>query len=144
MAEPLNVERDRMVHAVVVPETLRVVLNVSQFDEVVAFYREVLGLPAVGGWDRGPADRGALLEVAYGGVVEIVGHGSAFTTPRYTDMALAIELEDRQRVDEWCRRLRSKGVLVSEPVARSWGHYSMSLRDPVGVEVVPYADLTDE
>lgn len=36
-------------------KTLRVVLNVSQFDEVVTFYRDLLGLPLVGDWNAVPA-----------------------------------------------------------------------------------------
>jgi catechol 2,3-dioxygenase-like lactoylglutathione lyase family enzyme len=126
-----------------VAKTLRVVLNVSQFDQVVTFYRDLLGLPLVGGWDRGPSDQGALLQVAEGGVVEIVGHGPGFTTPGYTDAAIAIELEGRQSVDALHERLLRASVSVSEPVERSWGHYSITLRDPVDVEVVLYADLLE-
>jgi catechol 2,3-dioxygenase-like lactoylglutathione lyase family enzyme len=124
------------------PKTLRVVLNVSEFDDVVAFYRDVLGLPIVGGWDRGSDDRGALLRAAEGGVVEIVGHGPGFATPWYADLAVAIELEAREGVDAMHERLSVAGTPVSAPVEQPWGHYSVTVRDPVGVEVVCYADLT--
>jgi catechol 2,3-dioxygenase-like lactoylglutathione lyase family enzyme len=127
-----------------VAKTLRVVLNVSQFDEVVTFYRDLLGLPLVGDWERGPGDRGALLQAAEGGVMEIVGHEPSFITPRYADVALAIQLEDRQSVDALHERLLSAGASVSDPVERSWGHYSITLQDPVAVEVVLYADLLEK
>ena len=123
------------------PVTLRVVLNVSSFGEVVTFYRDLLGLPVVGGWDGGPDDRGALLQVADGGVIEVVGHGPCFSTPRYTDLAVAIELEDRQRVDALYRRLTSAGASTSEPAEQPWGHYSTTVRDPVDVEIVLYTHL---
>lgn len=120
---------------------LRVVLNVSEFAEVVAFYRDVLDLPVVAGWDRGPRDRGALLQVAEGGILEIVGHGPGFRTPRYADLAVAIELADRQRVDAMHQRLSGAGASVGTPAEQVWGHYSLAVRDPVGLEVVLYADL---
>ena len=123
------------------PKTLRVVLNVSEFDQVVAFYRDLLGLPLVGGWDRGPTDRGALLQAAEGGVVEVVGHGANFVAPRYADVAIAIQLEDRRSVDRLHEQLRSAGASISQPVLQSWGHYSMAIHDPVDVEVVLYAEL---
>jgi uncharacterized glyoxalase superfamily protein PhnB len=72
--------------------------------------------------------------------VEIVGHGPGFATPRYDDVVVAIELEDRARVDAMHRRLATTGAVVSAPVEQSWGHYSLSLRDSVNVEVVLYAE----
>jgi catechol 2,3-dioxygenase-like lactoylglutathione lyase family enzyme len=124
-------------------KSLRVVLNVSRFDTVVAFYRDLIGLPMVGGWDRGIADQGALLEVAPGGVVEIVGHGADFTTPSYADLAIAIEFEGPEKVDAMHQRLTLAGVLIRQPTYQSWGHYSSSVRDPVAVEVVLYAEVAD-
>jgi catechol 2,3-dioxygenase-like lactoylglutathione lyase family enzyme len=115
-------------------------LNVRDFDDVVAFYRDVLDLAVVGGWDRGPSDRGALVQVTNGGVVEIVGHGADFKTPNYTDMAIAIEVDNRHQVDARYRRLISAGVDVSTPARQGWGHYSTSLRDPVDLEIVLFAD----
>jgi AcrR family transcriptional regulator/catechol 2,3-dioxygenase-like lactoylglutathione lyase family enzyme len=123
------------------PRTLRVVLNVAAYDEVVAFWTGVLGRPRTGGWDRGPADRGALVEVAPGGVVEIVGHGPDFVTPSYADLAVAVEVGDRAAVDAMAVRLKERGVPASEPAEQSWGHYSLSLRDPAGVEIVVYAGV---
>jgi catechol 2,3-dioxygenase-like lactoylglutathione lyase family enzyme len=124
-------------------KSLRVVLNVSRFDAVVAFYRDLIGLPVVGGWDRGIADQGALLEVAPGGVVEIVGHGADFTAPTYADLAIAIEFDRPEQVDVMHQRLTVAGLSVSEPARQTWGHYSTSVRDPVAVEVVLYADVDE-
>ena len=119
---------------------LRVVLNVADFDAVVAFYSFVLRLAVSGGWDRGPTDQGALIEVAPGAVVEIVGHGPSFATPDYGDAAIAIEYANPAEVDEQYGRLRELGLPVDAPKHRSWSHYSMNIRDPVGVEVVVFAE----
>jgi catechol 2,3-dioxygenase-like lactoylglutathione lyase family enzyme len=122
------------------PLSMRTVLNVADFDTTVQFYTAVLGFPVVDGWDRGPADRGAIVEVVPGGRVEIVGHGPGFAVPRYHDDALAVQLADRGEVDAWHARLTAAGVTAGPPVVQSWGHYSMSLRDPVDLEIVLYAD----
>ena len=124
------------------PKTLRAVLDVAEFDQVVAFYRDLLGWPVVGGWDRGPQDRGALVQVSAGGVLEVVGHGPDHRTPRNAGLVLAVELDDADGVDALHRRLREAGVPTSAPVRQPWGHYSASLRDPVGTEIVLYAELT--
>jgi uncharacterized glyoxalase superfamily protein PhnB len=124
------------------PKTMRFVLNVADFDAVVDFYKEALGFASCGGWDRGRADRGALLQIAPGAVVEVVGHGPSFRGPRYYDDAIAVELDDREEVDRYHQRLVSAGLRVSSPTLQSWGHYSMSLRDPVELEIVLFADVT--
>ncbi len=46
-------------------------------------------------------------------------------------------------VDLMRERLVSAGTPVGEPVLHAWGHYSISVRDPVEVDVVLYADVTD-
>jgi catechol 2,3-dioxygenase-like lactoylglutathione lyase family enzyme len=119
------------------PKTLRVVLNVAAFDDVVAFYRDLLGLPLVGGWDRGPTDRGALLQVADGGVVEVVGHGDTYATPDYAEMVIAIEVTGPEEVEALHRTASTSHphAIVAAPVHHSWGHYSFSLRDPVNLEI---------
>jgi catechol 2,3-dioxygenase-like lactoylglutathione lyase family enzyme len=121
-----------------VARTLRVVLNTSRFDDVVAFYRDALGLPVVGGWDRGPADRGALVEVAPGGVLEVVGHGPL--RPPDPPPVIAVELGSGTDVDAAHDRLAAAGVPVTPPVLRSWGHRSVTVHDPMGTEVVLWAE----
>jgi catechol 2,3-dioxygenase-like lactoylglutathione lyase family enzyme len=121
-----------------VARTLRVVLNTSRFDDVVAFYRDALGLPVVGGWDRGPADRGALLEVAPGGVLEVVGHGP--DRPPAPPPVIAVQLDSGADVDAVHDRLIAAGLPVGAPVLQSWGHRSVTARDPMGTEVVLWAE----
>ncbi len=122
--------------------SLRTVLNVVDVDGVVTFYVEVLGFSHVGGWDRGPDDRGALIEIVPGGVIEVVGHGAEFVAPNYHDLAIAIELDGPEDVDEHCAKALGKGLDIPLPVSQPWGHYSVTLRDPVDTEVVLYANVS--
>jgi len=119
---------------------MRFVLNVRDFEESVRFWTVVLGFPRVGGWDRGPDDRGALVEISPGGVVEIVGHDRRFPGVDYGQQAIAIEFSDQQEVDALVTRIAGSGVPSPTPVHRPWGHYSTAIRDPDGVEVVLYCD----
>ena len=71
------------------------------YDAAVAFYRDLLGLEQVGGWDRGPEDKGALL-AAGSGIVELIKlhEGQAYVAP--TGVGLYVEVDD---VDELHERL---------------------------------------
>jgi uncharacterized glyoxalase superfamily protein PhnB len=124
-----------------VARSLRAVFNVAGFDEMVSFYRDVLGFARTGGWDRGKNDRGALIEIVPGAVIEIVGHEPGFATPNYHDAALAIELPGPEEVDEFYERLRNQGFDVGRPMIQVWNHYSFSVRDPVDTEVVLYSGI---
>ena len=44
----------------------RLVFYTRDYEATVAFYRDGLELPIVGGWDRGPEDRGTLFQAAAG------------------------------------------------------------------------------
>lgn len=120
------------------PRSLRVVVNVADLDPVRTFYLDVLGFAEVDSWDRGPHDRGSLLEVCPGGIVEVVGHGPGFEAPAYD--AIAVELDSPSEVDRRAAALVLRGVPVDGPSTKPWGHYSASVRDPAGMEVVLYAE----
>ena len=61
------------------------------FEESVKFYRDILGLKYIGGWDREDG-KGALLAVDGTAVVEIYGaaHGKVYDGPSPLALNLAI------------------------------------------------------
>jgi catechol 2,3-dioxygenase-like lactoylglutathione lyase family enzyme len=119
---------------------LRFVMNVADIDGTVAFFTAVLDVAQVGGWDRGPDDRGALLEICPGGVVEVVGHGAAFTPPSYEHDALAVRVDAAAAVESFFRRCTTRALPATPPVQQSWGHYSAGVRGPLGLELVVYCE----
>jgi len=108
------------------------------YEASVAFYGEALGLPAVERWERGADDRGTLFAAA-AGIVEVL----ARPRPRHPDspwdhrppqgVILVIEVAD---VDGFHRRLVERGVVIEEgPTDQRWGHRSVRLRDPDGLQL---------
>jgi uncharacterized glyoxalase superfamily protein PhnB len=119
-----------------VPLSFRFVINTVAFDTSVSFWTSVMGLPPCGGWDRGPSDRGALVQLSAGGVLEIVGHAPGEPVAAYHHQAVAIQYVDEDEVNARRVAILGHGIDVPEPQRQSWGHYSVSLRDPNGLEVV--------
>ena len=113
----------------------RVVWFPRDYDASVAFYRDTLGFPVVGGWDRGPDDRGALL-AAGSGIVELIQlhEGQAYIPP--AGMGLYVEVDDVDALSE-----QLAGVALSPPENRPWGHRVLSIADPDGVDVTLFSPV---
>src|SRR5487761_2458143 len=95
----------------------------KDFEKSVQFYRDILGMKSVGGWDR-PDGKGALLSAGGTAVIEIYGaaEGKTYDGPRPTAINLALRFEDPSAVDEFYQRLAAIGVeRVELPQDRSWG-----------------------
>jgi hypothetical protein len=125
-------------------DLMRFVMNVSDFETPVFFFQEVLHAREVGGWDRGETDRGSLLELCPGAIVEIVGHGEDFLPPSYEHDALAIGVSSPSEVEGFYARGCALGLQNSPPRVQGWGHLSSSARGPLGLEVVVFCDARQE
>ena len=107
----------------------RFVFFTTAYEDTLAFYRDALELPIVGGWDRGVDDRGTLFGAA-SGIIEVIYHKSQSVKP-LQQAFIVFEVED---VDELYHRLQQKGVPIQEaPTDRPWGHRDLKLRDPNGL-----------
>ena len=113
---------------------LRVARHTERLDEVVAFYRDGLGLPEIGGFrDHDGYDgvflavpgTGAHLELTAGG-----GHGAPVPHP---ESLLVLYLGDDAAVDRVVERL---GVEPVAPVNPYWSQHGMTVADPDGFRVV--------
>jgi lactoylglutathione lyase len=123
---------------------LRLALTVENFDELVRFYRDVLGLPEIQSWDE-PTGRGMILDAGRA-TLELL-------SPDQTDLVevgetgvsgpvrLALEVEDSV---ETAQRLTDAGAEhVGGPVVTPWQHRNVRLRAPGGMQITLFTVLKE-
>jgi catechol 2,3-dioxygenase-like lactoylglutathione lyase family enzyme len=123
----------------------RFAFHARNFEASVAFYRDVLGMSYVGGWDRADG-KGALLAAGDKAIVEIFGAAEGKTTdgPAPAAVNLALRLSGVTAVDEFYRKLSTAGANVAgSPENRAWGHRSFVVYDPDGIPVHIYCEVDD-
>jgi len=114
-----------------------------EFDQSVRFYREILGMQYLSGWDR-PDGKGALLSAGGTAVIEIYGaaQGKTYRGPAPAAINLALRLASPVVVDNFFVELAGKGVRLSDPPEnRSWGHRSFIVSDPDGIRIHIYCEI---
>ncbi|HET9290481.1 MAG TPA: VOC family protein [Actinomycetes bacterium] len=125
---------------------LRLALTVERYEEAVAFYRDVLGLPVVEAFE-GPGGGGvvldagrATLELLAAGQAELVDQvevGARVAGP----VRVALEVADSAAT---ARRLVAGGAeALADPVVTPWHHRNVRLRAPDGLQVTLFTVLDD-
>ncbi|MGH3022525.1 MAG: deaminase [Gaiellaceae bacterium] len=119
-------------------QELRVAVTTEEYDRVLTFYRDVLGLPLVEAWEEGEArgvilDAGRatleLLSVAQAELIDRIEVGERVAGP----VRLALEVGDSV---ETARRLVEGGAeQLSEAVLTPWGDRNVRLRAPGGMQL---------
>ncbi len=124
---------------------LSVVRHTHNYEAMLRFYRDVLGMEPGEAWDE-PENRGTLL--APGGQVantfiEIIELGQeAVPGVKPVNVVLSIEVED---VDGWHDQLAAAGVTIARGLEdASWGHRSFGIDDPDGFRIWFYEDINVE
>jgi catechol 2,3-dioxygenase-like lactoylglutathione lyase family enzyme len=117
---------------------LRVALTVANFDEALAFYREVLGLEQVADWSSEEgrvvlleAGRATLelLDEAQAEMVDAIEAGRRVSGA----VRLALEVADSERT---ARQLMAAGAEhVAPPVTTLWGDRNARVRTPDGMQL---------
>ena len=124
---------------------LRLALTVERYEEAVAFYRDLLGLPVLesfGGPGGGVVlDAGrATLELLSVGQAELVDEievGSRVAGP----VRVALEVADSA---ELASRLAAAGAEpLADPVVTPWSHRNVRLRAPDGLQLTLFTVLDD-
>ncbi len=110
-------------------------LNVSDCERSLAFYRDVLGFEVASTWDED--GRIAWAELASGPVKLMLNGrggdpGHRFARPLYRDVVICLGVES---VHALCAQLRSHGLEAPEPEAQEYGLDEIVIRDPDGYDL---------
>jgi catechol 2,3-dioxygenase-like lactoylglutathione lyase family enzyme len=123
---------------------LRVALTTADYEHLVRFYREGLGLEPAHLWTN---DQGQALIFAMGrGTLEIFDEGHAAAVDRIEagrrtsgQIRFALEVPDLQAALD---RLRAWGAtVVHPPIVTPWGHHNVRVQDPDGMQITLFQVL---
>ena len=126
---------------------LRVVVEASDYDAAVAFYRDTLGLPEYLAFAEGGDERVVILDAgratleianpAHKRAIDRIEAGGA-ESPH---IRLAFEVEDAAGMT---RRLEGGGArVIAEPVVTPWQSLNSRLDAPAGVQVTLFQELLE-
>jgi predicted enzyme related to lactoylglutathione lyase len=105
----------------------------ADYEQAVAFYETVLGLPIAFTWDR-ENDRGTAFSAA-SGVVEVLSNGGGRRGPKR--LGAAIQVAD---VDAVAAGIAARGgEILHPPLSRPWGTREVVVVDPDGNAIVFFA-----
>jgi lactoylglutathione lyase len=125
---------------------LRLALTVERYDEAVAFYRDVLGLPVVEAFE-GPGGGGVVLDAGRA-TLELLASGQAELVDKIEvgarvagPVRVALEVADSAAT---ARRLVAGGAeALANPVVTPWNHRNVRLRAPDGLQLTLFTVLDD-
>jgi len=124
---------------------LRVAFTASEFERLIRFYCEGLGLETTQVW---PSDQGRAAVLDMGkATLEIFDEKQANTIDQLEaggrisgQIRLALRVPDLMAAVD---RLLTKGaILVHPPVLTPWGDYNVRLQDPEGMQVTLFQTAT--
>jgi catechol 2,3-dioxygenase-like lactoylglutathione lyase family enzyme len=113
---------------------VRVARHTDRLDEVVAFYRDGLGLPEIGGFRDHDGYDGAFLEMpGTGAHLEFTTGGEHVAPQPHPESLLVLYLGDEDRVRAAAERLGGDPVAPANPY---WAKHGLTFEDPDGFRVV--------
>jgi catechol 2,3-dioxygenase-like lactoylglutathione lyase family enzyme len=117
---------------------LRVARHTDRLDEVVAFYRDGLGLRAIGGFRDHDGYDGVFLEVpGTGAHLELTSGGAHGAPAPHPESLLVLYLGDDEAVERIAARLRTDPVAPANPY---WADHGLTFEDPDGFRVLLVPD----
>ena len=117
---------------------LRVARHTERLDEVVAFYRDGLGLEEIGGFRDHDGYDGVFLEIPGSGAhLEFTAGGEEGAPIPHPESLLVLYLRDGDAVQAVVARLGAEPVAPANPY---WEEHGVTLEDPDGFRVVLVPD----
>src|SRR4051794_28379880 len=113
---------------------LRVARHTDDLESVVAFYRDLVGLPEIGGFTGHDGYDGAFLEIpGTGAHLELTTGGGHAATPPHPESLLVLYLDARAQLDAIAQRIGAAPVRPANPY---WERTAVTFADPDGHHVV--------
>jgi catechol 2,3-dioxygenase-like lactoylglutathione lyase family enzyme len=113
---------------------VRVARHTQRLDEVVAFYRDGIGLPQLGGFRGHEGYDGVFLDLpGTGAHLELTGGGEHGAPQPHPESLLVLYLGDERAVREVAARLGRDPVAPANPY---WAEHGLTFEDPDGFRVV--------
>jgi catechol 2,3-dioxygenase-like lactoylglutathione lyase family enzyme len=113
---------------------LRVARHTERLDEVVAFYRDGIGLEEIGGFrDHDGYDGVFLAMPGTAAHLELTAGGEHEAPVPHPESLLVLYLGDDRAVEEVARRLGIDPVTPANPY---WAEHGLTFKDPDGFHVV--------
>ena len=113
---------------------LRVARHTERLAEVVAFYRDGLGLVEAGGFHDHAGYDGVFLELpGTGAHLELTAGGGHGAPEPHPESLLVLYLGDRAAVDAAAARLDAEPVPPANPY---WAEHGLTFADPDGFRIV--------
>src|SRR5690349_12472079 len=112
---------------------LRVARHTERFEDVVAFYRDGIGLPELGGFDDHDGYRGVFLAIpGTRAHLEITAGGDHRAPAPHPESLLVLYLGDDETVQAVATRLGTDPVSPANPY---WSEHGLTFEDPDGFRV---------
>ena len=113
---------------------VRFARHTDRFDQVVAFYRDGLGLPEIGRFEGHDGYDGVFLDLpGTGAHLELTRGGEHGAPEPHPESLLVLYLGSEEAVAEIVLRLGAEPV---EPANPYWGENGVTIEDPDGFRVV--------
>jgi predicted enzyme related to lactoylglutathione lyase len=114
------------------------VITTSHFSDVLAFYRDVVGLRVLEEWTD--AGHGAVLSAGGPARVEVIDVPDAAAVAADTTF-IGLQVDDIEPLH--ARAVAAGHEIVRDPADRPWGGRGFVVRDPAGVAVNVYTAYRD-
>jgi catechol 2,3-dioxygenase-like lactoylglutathione lyase family enzyme len=121
---------------------LRVARHTERLADLVAFYRDGIGLPEIGGFRGHAGYDGVFLAIpGTGGHLELTAGGGHGAPAPHPESLLVLYLGDDAAVRAVAERLRAEPV---EPANPYWAEHGLTFEDPDGFRVVLVPEAWDD
>jgi GNAT superfamily N-acetyltransferase len=116
------------------PRAIRIARHTERLGEVVAFYRDVIGLTEIGGFRGHGGYDGVFLEVpGTGAHLELTAGGEHGAPAPHPESLLVLYLDDEVALRTTLRRADAEPVAPANPY---WAEHGVTIADPDGFRVV--------